>query len=206
MTSNQESASTATPDKVTAFRNAMLVADAQVILADLIGSPAPAPVWLTLRALNDQQFLYYLISTNDIPSLRSKLLGEDASSGSSATWPSRLRPVSAAESPQIRHKHNYSVAKKAFTSLVEWGRTGFRVVDEALRLKRLAACNQCVYLRDPPPSAVYGGLKLIFGSKEKMCSACGCLVSKKVVMAHEKCPVQDPVNPAFSMWNEPWAT
>ncbi|WP_271519483.1 hypothetical protein [Bradyrhizobium sp. CCBAU 53380] len=157
------------------------------LLGETLHLDGPASAALTRRALDDSKFAFYLLMTKDSPSLQIKLLGNMAVSAA----PTTPLPDSAA------------LAAKAGKALLNWGLGGFRKVDEDRFARRLAACQACEFLADPPQRLVYQGINLLMSGDTKICSACGCMAAKKAALNTEACPRQDPANASMTRWGEP---
>lgn len=72
------------------------------------------------------------------------------------------------------------MAKNFTTAMVEWVKSGFKVVSEDVYLQRLAQCQACPH---------YGGKN---GSEWlARCGKCGCS-GIKLFLPQEKCPLQPP--------------
>jgi hypothetical protein len=78
------------------------------------------------------------------------------------------------------------------------GKPGFAKVDEESYNKRLNACAGCSLLTEVSNKGLY---KFVDGSSG-MCASCGCIVSKKALLASDTCPEINPENPALNRWNE----
>lgn len=97
---------------------------------------------------------------------------------------------------------NINLAAKASKALLNWGKSGFETASKELYEKRFSACEKCEFLNDPPAQSVYR-VKLKRESDPRVCSACGCGVSRKAWLITETCPVPNPARPEFNLWDEP---
>ncbi len=97
---------------------------------------------------------------------------------------------------------NVHLAKKAVNALTNWGKSGFETVTKELYEKRFGACEKCEFIKDPPSQFAYK-VKLKRESDPRICSACGCGVSRKARLPTETCPVSNPACPGFNLWDEP---
>lgn len=136
-----------------------------------LGGPASAPV--ARRALDDQRFAFYLLFTRDSPELQRQVLDDPRN----AQWARMEEDASA-----------ITLAATAAKALARWTASGFRTVDEATRKARLSTCEGCPRLSQAPERSVYQGLTLLSGDR-RVCSACGCGVSRKTSLATERCPL-----------------
>ena len=185
------------------LRSAESIEEVQIILGDILCLGGPANEAVARRAVADHNYLIYLEYTKDIPSLKTKILegvgNQCTGSSHSNALSERREPVVASESPG-----NVHLIGRAAIAFVSWGATGFKVAEESTIATRTSACERCEYYVDPPSTLVYRGVKLLTGKSEKICSECGCLVSKKVLIPGERCPKQDACNPNVSRWGDPW--
>ncbi|MFK8103121.1 MAG: hypothetical protein AB8G15_11370 [Saprospiraceae bacterium] len=101
---------------------------------------------------------------------------------------------------EIKHT-NVDLAKRATKAIFNWGKSGFKKVDEAVFDARFSACEQCEYLKDAPDKLAYQ-VTLSRKSSNKICGACGCTASKKAWLATESCPVADPIKEGYNLWGE----
>lgn len=190
---------------------------AQARLAELLGTTAPVPLAVMRRALEDEKFAFYLMMTKESPELQKQLLNdprtaqyaaaEGAASGGADREPAAAGSSASAASPSPAVPQPHSTVDllvKASTAFAQWGTTGFQAAGEAVKARRWAACQACVYLVDPPKSLIYQGLRILAGRDTKICSACGCAANKKVGIPTEHCPVRSSDDPELSLWGEPW--
>jgi hypothetical protein len=187
----------------TYFQEASSFEEAQKILGEMINLEQPASESVTRRALVDQHYAFYLICTKDIPGLQKKLLQDPRNKAFETN--DFCEHEKRREPEEAKTKlDNIQLVHKAAKSFAEWGKAGFKVAQQSIIQKRLAACRKCEYFTDPPKSIIYQGIKVITGKDDKICSECGCLVSKKVMLPSEQCPKQDPLQPCLSRWGEAW--
>ena len=86
-------------------------------------------------------------------------------------------------------KSNIELVLDVTKVLFKWAKLGFETVSESEYSQRLNICNQCPYLVDTTTSFLYK-IKLKYNEDMKVCSSCGCIVSRKAVMPKEECPLK----------------
>lgn len=185
------------------FQEASSFEEAQEILGKMINLGQPASESVTRRALVDRHYAFYLNFTKDIPELQKKLLQDPKNQAFKAGNHDNFESQAHSKEAEIK-LNNTQLVRKATKSFMAWGKTGFKVAEQSLIDKRLAACERCESFTDSPKTLIYQGLKVITGKYEKICSECGCLVSKKVMLPSERCPKQNPLQPNLSLWGEAW--
>jgi tetratricopeptide (TPR) repeat protein len=91
---------------------------------------------------------------------------------------------------------------KVSTAIWKWAKIGLATADEGTFHRRHDICMQCPNWRDAPKTVLY---QPITGNtpNEKICSLCGCVVSKKPWLASETFPDQHPIKPGLNRWEEP---
>lgn len=186
------------------FPKASSFEEAQQILGEMINLEQPASESVTRRALADHHYAFYLICTKDIPELQEKLLQDPRNEEFEANDLLKLEKRTVPGDAETK-LDNIQLVRKAAKSFTVWGKAGFKLALQGIIEKRLAVCEKCEFFTDPPKTIIYQGLKVITGKDEKICSECGCLVSKKVMLPNEQCPKQDPSQPGLSLWGEVWS-
>ncbi|WP_380280451.1 hypothetical protein [Kitasatospora purpeofusca] len=91
-------------------------------------------------------------------------------------------------------------------ALARWSRAGFVEVDEETRLRRLAVCGHCPYLRPGPQGKGTALLQTVAGiglRDKSVCGLCGCLLARKSRLPSESCPAPHPTEPGLTRWGEP---
>lgn len=154
-----------------------------------LGSEKPVPPAVLRRALADDMFAHYLIvCRNHQPHLTS--LFNDP----------RNRTYERPD--DIEEKSSILLAAKAAKAFMKWGKAGFSQVDEETFEQRFSACESCEYLVQPPKKLIY---KLVASkrSDQRVCSACGCVASRKARLSTESCPVAGRDNPSLNRWGQP---
>lgn len=144
-----------------------------------LGGPVSEPV---LRAaVHDETYARNLLTARRAPELLEYLLDNP---------------------PAVQRDSAVALLRRASTSLVAWGRTGFTTVDAATYERRAAACLRCPHLLEADAHArLY---RAVAGSdRPKVCGLCGCPVAKKARRASEQCPGEDPERPGRSRWGDP---
>ncbi len=94
------------------------------------------------------------------------------------------------------------IIKKLSGAVWGWAKTGFATVDDATQQQRLATCKRCPYFSNVPSSLWYRALT-INNPNEKVCSLCGCIISKKILPVSESCPAPHPTRAGMTRWQEP---
>ncbi|WP_346320182.1 hypothetical protein [Chitinophaga sp. YIM B06452] len=145
-----------------------------------LGLETPVPSAVLKKAINDEKYACYLMAARNAPAYLQTLFNV----------PADLQ----------EDRSNLQLLKKAAGSLLKWSASGFGYADEAVYAKRLSACQSCEYLRAAPDQAVYHLKK----KKEDMqvCSACGCVASRKARLRSESCPVADKTDASLNRWGE----
>lgn len=173
-------------------------------LGSALGLDQPAPLAVMRRALIDKQFCYYLANSAGNVKLLTVLFADPRNEKYAETaQPSEPR----AEQPHTRHQpvtapSNLTLALKAGRAITKWGAAGFGRVSAETFEARFGACQRCEYLVEPPERAIYK-VKLRRENDPRVCSACGCVASRKAWLPTENCPVADPADPTVSKWGEP---
>lgn len=104
--------------------------------------------------------------------------------------------------PNIEIKSDIEILGKISGAIWHWAKTGFSIADQSTYEKRYSICMQCPRLADAPRKLLY---KVITANSvdEKICTLCGCVVSKKARIASESCPDKHSEHPELSRWEEP---
>jgi hypothetical protein len=165
-------------------------------LARVLGREEPVPLGAFLRATEDPSYCSYLLTSRGAPGFLEPLLND----------PANARYVPAEAAPAAHS--NAALAGRAAKALVNWGRAGFSVADEATIERREAACLACPHLSEPatklqkvlPAKAVADRAGRRTGAK--VCNQCGCQVAKKIRVPTEQCPADDPARAGVSRWGE----
>jgi hypothetical protein len=147
----------------------------------------PVPDAVYLGALHDHDYARNLFLCSGAPPLLDFLM--------------RNPPGVPGQGAQAQDDQDYSsleLVAKASKSFWAWTKSGFKLVDEAVYERRLSACRACPKLITHPEKAAYALVK----ESDKICSSCGCVVTKKARMPHETCPVADPDRPGLNRWGE----
>lgn len=146
-----------------------------------LGLPDPVPSAVLRKAINDEKYACYVASARNNPGYLQMLFNVE---------------------PEIQEdRSNLQLLGKAAKSLLKWGASGFGYADEALYATRISACSSCEYLRDAPAKAVYN-LKMSSDTDNRICSACGCVASRKARLATESCPVKSMKDATLNRWGE----
>lgn len=182
-------------DELLEIRDGESVDELRARFARLLGRAEPVPLAAFLRATEDPSYCGYLIASRNAPGFLEPLLND----------PANARYEPAEPTPQS----NVALAGRAAKALIRWGRVGFSVADPETIARRESACLACPNLADPtatlqkllPAKAVTDEPGRRTGAK--VCTQCGCQVSKKIRVPTEQCPVDDPARPGVTRWGEP---
>ena len=159
--------------------------------ADMLGLDEPVPQEVLARARSDDHFARYLLRSRGHPTILAMLLNAPENAAYREAQPSEPTPDAS----------NLTLMKKAGKATLKWAASGFRRVDDATLERRLAACRSCPHLKEPPDRLIYQ-VALVSRSDPRVCSACGCVASRKAAFPAETCPVEDPTRPGWTMWRE----
>lgn len=156
---------------------------------ELLHLNAPAPLAAVRRAMQDDKYAHYLMSVRESPSMLRILLDDP-----------RNQEYEAPKPAEITQSQGALVAKAA-EALVKWGKAGFKRVDDETYQQRWSACQACPNLVDPPELPIYKALSFQ-KSDLRICALCGCTASRKAQVPTERCPDEDPSNPAVNRWGQ----
>ncbi|MCF7696847.1 hypothetical protein KPG66_12315 [Mycetohabitans sp. B2] len=167
--------------------------DLRTRLAQVIGWPEPVPVGAFQRAISDPSYAAALITSRNVIGFLEPLLMD----------PRNCDFDSAGEVT------NAQLISRAAKAMVNWGKAGFTVADDETIARREAACVACPNLGEPnklvqkllPARPIRDELGHRTGNK--VCTLCGCQVSKKIRLPTESCPGQHPSMPGLSRWLDP---
>ncbi len=158
--------------------------------AAVLGLNKPVPAAVLEAALADENYARNLLASRRAPAFLQRLLD-------------RPPAVHSSQPAQDYHEHsNGELILKASTALLEWGKTGFSVVDDATLERRRSACAVCPHLGEATKKLAR---KLALGKKgdQKICRLCGCNVSRKTRLPSESCPDKHPEREGMTRWSEP---
>ncbi len=158
----------------------------------------PAATTVTLRVLADPAFAEKLVSVRKFPAWRDQLLSDPKNAAFELPDP----PLSESEESARPVLSTVALIKKSSKALLRWGASGFKTADTEVVEKRKAACLNCDQLVESPNSVPYQITRTFAGTDRRICAACGCVVSKKVLMATENCPLADIADPSLTRWGE----
>jgi ribosomal protein L32 len=101
-------------------------------------------------------------------------------------------------------KPTVQLMSKVAKSMIEWTKTGFSKVDDLTYERRIKACMNCHFLKDPPQNLAYKFATLMKREhfEKKICALCGCVISNKAKLTHEVCPLDHPTLKGKSRWEE----
>jgi hypothetical protein len=166
------------------FEGATSLDEAGERLTTLLGIEQPLPLSVVNRALKDARFARYLVASRSSPHLLEMLLAD---------------PKNAEFEPQPEPATGALIGR-AVAAFGRWARAGFTKVSDEDFERRFSACVACPHLTSSSDRLVY---KLMPGrTDERICTACGCVASRKAMLPSENCPVEDVSRPGFSRWGE----
>ncbi len=180
---------------------ATTIGQARDQLGAILELSGPAPLPVALRALADPDFAKKLIAVRKFPVWRDQLLQDPGN----AAFDALEEQVSSEELNGRPVGTTLQLLKKGSQALLRWGASGFKLAEKDVVERRKAACLRCDQLRESPDSIPYQVARLFAGRDRRTCAACGCVVSRKILMATEACPLSDPGDSRFSRWGEPRA-
>lgn len=132
---------------------------------------------------------------------------------SAANKPERLSDLLNNPPYSQRSKENtYTATKlltKASSALMKWALSGFPTVPKDTLKKREEACMACPNLTAPAHRlqqlSASATVRTEIGMRtgNKTCSACGCVITNKIRLATETCPVEDTAQAGINRWGEP---
>jgi hypothetical protein len=163
------------------------------ILADELGIDAPVPLAVMRRALVDKLFAFRLMNCQGDPVLLGVVFADPANQ----RFADDTEPAGTPAVPS-----SFRLALRAGKAIARWGASGFGRVEPEVFEARFAACQRCEFLVEPPERVVYK-VALRRDSDPRVCSACGCVASRKASLPTENCPVADERDPSLSRWGEP---
>lgn len=147
----------------------------------LLGWPAPVPTAVLKKAISSEKYACYLVAARNNPQYLEVLFNVP---------------------PELKEdKSNLQLLTRAASSLLKWGASGFGFAADDVYEKRLNTCLSCEYLREAPDKAVYN-VKMSKQTDERVCSACGCVASRKARLRSESCPVKHPEDASLNRWGE----
>jgi len=157
-----------------------------------LGMEEPLPENAMRRAIEDEEYANNLIACRDAPGFLKALIND---------------PQNDSFAPKNDSVTNAQLIGRATKAFVKWGKAGFSVVDQKVLESRENACLGCENLMKPEKV-----LQKLMSSKSKdqigkratdcTCKACGCVISKKIRIPTEACPVEDKNRPGFNKWGE----
>jgi tetratricopeptide (TPR) repeat protein len=106
---------------------------------------------------------------------------------------------------KVEVKSDVEILGQISGAIWNWAKSGFAVVDPETFQFRYNHCLQCPNVADAPQKLLYRVIA-VNNSEEKMCTVCGCIVSKKARIASETCPDPHPTIHGMNRWEEPLAT
>lgn len=182
-------------------------------LGVFLGLATAAPMPVVRRAIVDDRFCRYLLTSRGRPSTL-KVLFADPANQQYQDGPEAVADVVAdavadpvadpAPAPTATERSSFSLIMKAGAAVAKWGASGFARVDDATFEARFDACQRCDQLVAPPDKVLYK-VRLNAQSDQRVCNACGCPAARKAKLPTEHCPLADPANPGFNRWGEPRA-
>lgn len=159
------------------------LSEARDHLGGLLGLDGPVPEDVAAAAATDQTYARNLLATRDAPDLLRHLLAH---------------PPAAREEPST-----LILGGRLAQAMLRWGQTGFTVVDEETRQRRLAACAACPHRTEARRHPTLHRW-LAEGDRPQVCGLCGCALARKSRLTSERCPGEDPENPGLDRWGQPY--
>jgi hypothetical protein len=141
-----------------------------------LGLSAPVPGSVLRRARQDDRFAAWLIMCRNQDDLLEALINDSRNMDFSK--PEDLEPVS----PLV-------LAGKAGKALLKWAGDSFKSVPPDVLQLRKQSCETCPRLVEAPDFSAY---KIRFSREAdyRVCSACGCTMSRKIQIPGESCPAK----------------
>ncbi len=177
-------------------------------LGEQLDLAGPVPNAVLRRAMVDATFAHRLLVSRGSPAFLAALIEDpvnrrfetvDAASVQEPMAPPGDPPNGhAADAPA---PGNPELARRAAAALMAWGKAGFTHVDADVYAARLAACEACPQLREPPDRLAYK-VRARRNADMRLCGLCGCVVARKARMATETCPGVDPDDPSRNRWGQ----
>lgn len=174
------------------------VGEARDRLSKVLGLHERTTLAVTLRVLADSAFAEKLISVRNFPNWRDSLLTDPTN----AAFEPMDQPQED-EGDVLPVTSTVALIKKSSAALLRWGASGFQKTEPEIAEKRKAACLSCDQLTTPPNRLPYKIAQSLSRGDQRICTACGCVVAKKILMATERCPLANPQKPHLSRWGDP---
>jgi|GEM_PF-2357364 len=142
------------------------------------------------RAVNDRTYLHNLLCSRGTPFLEALLNNTNPD-----------EQIVSNKDVEVNIPPDKLLLRFA-KSMMKWGKSGFAKVDEETYNRRLAVCAKCNLLSGVPDQFLY---KLVNNKQGNsgVCASCGCVVSKKALLATDTCPEKHPEKPGMNRWGEP---
>lgn len=162
-------------------------------LAGLLCLKEPVNENVFFAAIHNHTYFHNLMVCKDAPDMLNYLLNNP---------PDIERLVNGIE--KADEKSTMQLMSKVMKSMIEWMKTGFLNVDDLTYNRRIKACMNCRFLKDLPQNLAYKFATLTKKERfeKKICALCGCVISSKAKLQHEKCPLNHPVLKGRNMWDE----
>lgn len=144
-------------------------------LGQYLGLTEPVSPNVLRRAQIDDRFAMHLVMSRGSPKLLQLHLDDP-------------RNEKYAVDPETYQFTNLKLAGSMANAVFQWGRKGFRRLDETVVKARLEICQACPHLIEAPDKLIYK-VKLGKKSDPRVCNKCGCVASSKVKIATERCPI-----------------
>jgi hypothetical protein len=164
-----------------------------------LGIEEPVPSEVLNHALENANYAAYLLSVRNQPKylnilFKAPLNNKDTQAGTD-------EQIDKVDKNTTHEHSNRELLGKAAKALVNWGKSGFKTVDEATFEKRFSACQGCPFLQAAPDKLPYK-IKLSKDSDMRVCGSCGCVAKRKAKLSSETCPEPLPENPELNRWHE----
>ena len=112
---------------------------------------------------------------------------------------------------ELKSITNEDLIISASNALYLWAKSGFHYVTDDILAIRIQACISCSMLKEPEKllqkiigiPAARDEIEMKLGNK--ICTACGCSLKRKIRMISETCPQSTLQNESINRWGEPIA-
>jgi hypothetical protein len=151
-----------------------------------LGMEQPVSLAVLRRAQRDDRFALHLVMSRGSRDLMQLHL--DDPRNAQYAREQDYKGQHAGDGVEAREFSNVELMGGMAGALLRWGRSGFRGLDEATASARLEICRSCPHLVEAPDRFFYK-VKLAKKSDQRVCGKCGCVATRKVKVATERCPV-----------------
>lgn len=165
--------------------------------AYMLGLEEPVSAEVLQAAIDNPGYARSLMSAIDNPARLADLL---------------IHPPIIVSSQPANSFSNARLIAKASSALLKWAVAGFPTVPKSTLQKREDACLACPNLKAPETRLQSMSASASTSSKignrtgNKSCAVCGCVITNKIRLSTETCPVASSENPALNLWGEAMKT